>query len=116
MNEFLGLYPAWLEPGIGAGWVIGFIATIHVLFSHASVGAALVFAWLARRAVTANQPQHLDFIRKYGAFLLIFSYVLGSVTGPRHLVCRHNRQSPRHFGADSQLRLALGHRMGVLPH
>ena len=62
MNEFLGLYPAWLEPGIGAGWVIGFIATIHVLFSHASVGAALVFAWLARRAVTANQPQHLDFI------------------------------------------------------
>lgn len=82
MNEFLGLYPAWLEPGIGAGWVIGFIATIHVLFSHASVGAALVFAWLARRAVTANQPQHLDFIRKYGAFLLIFSYVLGSVTGP----------------------------------
>ena len=54
MNEFLGLYPAWLEPGIGAGWVIGFIATIHVLFSHASVGAALVFAWLARRAVTAN--------------------------------------------------------------
>ena len=40
MNEFLGLYPAWLEPGIGAGWVIGFIATIHVLFSHASVGAA----------------------------------------------------------------------------
>ncbi len=82
MNEFLGLYPAWLEPGIGAGWVIGFIATIHVLFSHASVGAALVFAWLARRAVTANQPQHIDFIRKYGAFLLIFSYVLGSVTGP----------------------------------
>lgn len=82
MNELLGLYPAWLEPGIGAGWVIGAIATIHVLFSHASVGAALVFAWLARRAVTANQPRHIDFIRRYGAFLLIFSYVLGSVTGP----------------------------------
>ena len=82
MNELIGLYPAWLEPGIGAGWVIGAIATIHVLFSHASVGAALVFAWLARRAVTANQPQHIDFIRRYGAFLLIFSYVLGSVTGP----------------------------------
>lgn len=82
MNELLGLYPAWVEPGVGAGWVIGIIATIHVLFSHASVGSALVFAWLARRAVTANQPQHLDFIRRYGAFLLIFSYVLGSVTGP----------------------------------
>ena len=82
MLELIGLYPAWIEPGKGAGWMIGVIATIHVLFSHASVGAALVFAWLARRAVTAGQPQHIDFIRRYGAFLLIFSYVLGSVTGP----------------------------------
>lgn len=32
MNELLGLYPAWVEPGVGAGWVIGIIATIHVLF------------------------------------------------------------------------------------
>lgn len=78
----LGLYPTWFEPGVGSGWVIAFIATIHVLFSHASVGSALLFAWLARRSVTHNKPEYLTFIRKYGLFLLIFSYVLGSVTGP----------------------------------
>lgn len=78
----LGLYPTWFEPGIGSGWVIALIATIHVLFSHASVGSALLFAWLARRAVTHNRPEYFAFIRRYGLFLLIFSYVLGSVTGP----------------------------------
>lgn len=78
----LGLYPTWFEPGIGSGWVIALIATIHVLFSHASVGSALLFAWLARRAVTHNRPEYFVFIRRYGLFLLIFSYVLGSVTGP----------------------------------
>ena len=38
----LGLYPTWFEPGVGSGWIIGFIATIHVLFSHASVGGAVL--------------------------------------------------------------------------
>ena len=78
----LGLYPTWFEPGVGSGWVIGFIATIHVLFSHASVGGAVLFAWLANYAVRKNRPVYLSFIRRYGLFLLIFSYVLGSITGP----------------------------------
>ena len=78
----LGLYPTWFEPGIGSGWIIGFIATIHVLFSHASVGGAVLFGWLANYAVRHNRPEYLNFIRRYGLFLLIFSYVLGSVTGP----------------------------------
>lgn len=78
----LGLYPTWFEPGISSGWVVAFIATIHVLFSHASVGSAMLFAWLARRSVTHNRPEYITFIRRYGLFLLIFSYVLGSVTGP----------------------------------
>lgn len=83
----LGLYPTWFEPGVGSGWVIAIIATIHVLFSHASVGSALLFAWLARRAVKYNKPEYLTFIRRYGMFLLIFSYVLGSVTGPGIWFC-----------------------------
>ena len=78
----IGLYPTWFEPGIGSGWIIAFIATIHVLFSHASVGAAVLFAWLANVAVRKNRPAYLAFIRRYGLFLLIFSYVLGSITGP----------------------------------
>ena len=78
----LGLYPTWFEPGVGSGWIIGFIATIHVLFSHASVGGAVLFAWLANFAVRRDKPAYLAFIRRYGLFLLILSYVLGSITGP----------------------------------
>ena len=108
----LGLYPTWFEPGVGSGWIIGFIATIHVLFSHASVGGAVLFAWHANFAVRRDQPAYLAFIRRYGLFLLSFSYVLGS----GHLVRRHDRVPPRDLGAHPLLRLALGERMGVLRH
>ena len=30
--DMIGLYPTWFEPGVGSGWIVGFIATIHVLF------------------------------------------------------------------------------------
>lgn len=80
--DLIGLYPTWYEPGIGSGWVVGLIATIHVLFSHTSVGAALFFMALATIAYRQNRPELLDFIKKYGLFLLVFSYVLGSITGP----------------------------------
>ncbi|MEW6765034.1 MAG: cytochrome c [Pseudomonadota bacterium] len=80
--DLIGLYPTWYEPGIGSGWVVGLIATIHVLFSHTSVGAALFFMALATIAYRQNRPELLDFIKKYGLFLLVFSYILGSITGP----------------------------------
>jgi hypothetical protein len=80
--EYLGLYPVWYEPGIGSGWIVGLIATVHVLFSHTAVGAAIFFAYLATVAYRRNQPELLEFIKKYGFFLLVFSYVLGSITGP----------------------------------
>lgn len=80
--EWIGLYPTWNEVGMGSGWVVGLIATVHVLFSHTSVGAAIFFAGLAVYANRTRQFQYLDFIRRYGLFLLVFSYVLGSITGP----------------------------------
>ena len=36
--DLIGLYPTWFEPGLGSGWIVGLIATIHVLFSLTSVG------------------------------------------------------------------------------
>lgn len=80
--DIIGLFPTWYEPGVGSGWVVGLIATIHVLFSHTSVGAAIFFAVLATIAYQQNKPEYLDYIKKYGLFLLVFSYVLGSITGP----------------------------------
>ncbi len=80
--EMLGLYPTWLEPMVGSGWVVAIISTIHVLASHTSVGAALVFTYLAVVAYRENRPELLDYIKKYGLFLLVFSYVIGSITDP----------------------------------
>lgn len=80
--DMIGLYPMWFEPGIGSGWIIGIIATVHVLFSHTAVGAAILFAVLAYIGYRDNRPELVDFIKKYGLFLLVFSYVLGSITGP----------------------------------
>ncbi|MFN4004749.1 MAG: cytochrome c [Hylemonella sp.] len=80
--DLIGLYPTWFEPGLGSGWIVGVIATVHVLFSHTSVGAAIFFAFLAHYAHRHQRPELLEFIRRYGLFLLVFSYVLGSITGP----------------------------------
>lgn len=82
MNEMLGLYPQWYMPGIGTAWVMGIIGTIHVLASHTSVGAAWLFALLATKSVTENKPEIMLYLKKYGMFLLVFSYIIGSVTGP----------------------------------
>ena len=61
---------------------MGVIGVIHVVASHTSVGASFLFALLETKACRDNQPQLMDFIRRFGLFLLIFSYVIGSITGP----------------------------------
>lgn len=80
--EFISLYPTWFETNVGSGWVIGLIATFHVLASHTSVGAAMLFAYLSYRAYKEDRNDYLDFIKKYGLFLMVFTYVAGSITGP----------------------------------
>lgn len=80
--DFIALYPTWYDPAMGSGYWIALIATIHVVFSHTSVGAALFFAWLINKAYREDKPELLQFVKKYGLFLLIFSYVMGSITGP----------------------------------
>jgi hypothetical protein len=82
MNEMLGLYPQWYVPEIGTAWVMGIIGTIHVLASHTSVGAAWLFALLATKSVHENKPEIMVYLKKYGMFLLVFSYIIGSITGP----------------------------------
>lgn len=80
--HIIGMYPIFYVPEIGTAWVVGIIATIHVVASHTSVGAAFLFALLETKAYLDDQPQLMDFIKKYGMFLLVFSYVIGSITGP----------------------------------
>jgi len=80
--DIIGMYPTFYVPYIGTAWVMGIIGVIHVLASHTSVGAAFLFAFLETKAYRDNQPQLLDFIKRYGVFLLVFSYIIGSITGP----------------------------------
>ncbi|WP_218002904.1 c-type cytochrome [Paraburkholderia ferrariae] len=78
----LGMYPTFYVPGIGTAWVMGIIGVIHVVASHTSVGASFLFALLETRAYRENKPELMTFIKRYGMFLLVFSYIIGSITGP----------------------------------
>lgn len=80
--EILGFYPLFYVPEYGSAWLMGLTGTIHILASHTSVGAALLFAFLAHKAYKENREDLYVYMRKYGMFLLIFSYVIGSITGP----------------------------------
>ncbi len=78
----LGLYPVFYFPNYGSAWLMGLTGTIHIMASHTSVGAGLLFAFLAHKAYKEDRPELYDYMKRYGMFLLIFSYVIGSITGP----------------------------------
>ncbi|MDD3342065.1 MAG: cytochrome ubiquinol oxidase subunit I [Sulfurospirillaceae bacterium] len=80
--ELIGLYPLFYFPQIGSAWLMGITGSIHIMASHTSVGAALLFAFLAHKAYKEDRPELYDYMKKYGMFLVIFSYVIGSITGP----------------------------------
>jgi len=58
--EFLGLYPTWYEPGVGSAGIVGISSTVHVLFAHTAVGAAIFFAFLANYTHRYDRPETLD--------------------------------------------------------
>lgn len=80
--DIIGQFPLFYFPEFGSAWMMGVTGTIHILFSHTSVGAAMLFAFLAHKAYKENRSDYYPYMKKYGMFLLIFSYVLGSITGP----------------------------------
>lgn len=80
--DIIGQFPLFYFPEYGSAWMMGITGTIHILFSHTSVGAAMLFAFLAHKAYKENRSDYYPYMKKYGMFLLIFSYVLGSITGP----------------------------------
>jgi len=75
------MYPIWEVPNLTAGIVLAFIATFHILPSHLLIGAMWFNVYVETKAYRENRPELLEFIKKYTLFLLVFSYVLGSLTG-----------------------------------
>lgn len=80
--DIIGQFPLFYFPEYGSAWMMGITGTIHILASHTSVGAAMLFAFLAQKAYKENRSDYYPYMKKYGMFLLIFSYVIGSITGP----------------------------------
>jgi cytochrome c553 len=80
--DVIGQFPLFYFPEYGSAWMMGITGTIHILASHTSVGAALLFAFLAYKAYKEDRADLYPYMKKYGMFLLIFSYVIGSITGP----------------------------------
>ena len=80
--DVIGQFPLFYFPEYGSAWMMGITGTIHILASHTSVGAAMLFAFLAYKAYKENRSDLYPYMKKYGMFLLIFSYVIGSITGP----------------------------------
>lgn len=80
--DIVGQFPLFYFPEYGSAWMMGVTGTIHILASHTSVGAAMLFAFLAYKAYKEDRVDLYPYMKKYGMFLLIFSYVIGSITGP----------------------------------
>jgi mono/diheme cytochrome c family protein len=75
------MYPIWEVPHLSAGILLALIATFHILPSHLSVGAMWINVFIETKAYRENRPELLEFIKKYTLLLLIFSYILGSLSG-----------------------------------
>jgi mono/diheme cytochrome c family protein len=75
------MYPIWEVPHLTAGMVLGLIATFHILPSHLSVSAMWLNVYYEWKAVREDRPELMDFVRRYARFILIFCYVLGSLSG-----------------------------------
>jgi len=75
------LYPIWIVPNLTAGIVLALIATFHILPSHLSIGATWFNVYVETKAYRENKPELLEFIKKYTLLLLVFSYVMGSLSG-----------------------------------
>lgn len=75
------MYPIWEVPHVSAGIVLALIATFHILPSHFSTSAMWFNVYIETKAYRENRPELLGFIKKYTLLLLVFSYVLGSLSG-----------------------------------
>ncbi|MDY0323480.1 MAG: cytochrome ubiquinol oxidase subunit I [Candidatus Carbobacillus sp.] len=82
LADLLGFYPQWYVPNFGTGYVVALIASTHVLFSHISVGASFLLAYLMIKAYRGNHEEIYGYVKKYLFTLLLTSYIMGSLTGP----------------------------------
>lgn len=74
-------YPLFEIPKLGGGMFVGVVAIIHVVIAHLAVGAGLFIAVSHTWALRRQDALMLDFLYRYGRFLILLSFVSGAVTG-----------------------------------
>ncbi|HDS15587.1 MAG TPA: hypothetical protein ENN66_03035 [Proteobacteria bacterium] len=75
------MYPIFEFPGIGGGMIIALIATFHILPCHLATGGFWMVYFLERRGHADNNQELLDYLKRFALLVLIFCFVLGSVSG-----------------------------------
>ncbi len=75
------MYPFWEVPFFTSGLVIALIATFHILPCHLATGAFWFTVYIERKAYKQDRPELLEFVKKYSLLILIFCFVIGSLSG-----------------------------------
>ncbi len=75
------MYPFWEVPVFTSGIIIALIATFHILPSHLATGAFWFNVYVEHKALRENRPELMEFIRRFTLLILVFCFVIGSITG-----------------------------------
>jgi hypothetical protein len=75
------MYPFWEVPFFTSGIIIALIATFHILPCHLATGAFWFNVYIENKSIKENRPELMEFIKKYSLLILIFCFVIGSLSG-----------------------------------
>ncbi|MFP5239641.1 MAG: multiheme c-type cytochrome [Acidobacteriota bacterium] len=74
-------YPILQWTWWGGGLLIALVATIHVFIAHFAVGGGLFIAVMETRVQRLGLGILKDYLRRYAKFFLVFTMVVGGLTG-----------------------------------
>ena len=73
-------YPIW-ELSFGAGFLIAFVAILHVFVSHFAVGGGLFLVVTERKARRNNDAALLAWLKAHTKFFVLVTVVFGAISG-----------------------------------
>lgn len=73
-------YPFW-DTGIGYGYLMAFIAVLHVFVSHFAIGGGFYLVVAEHAARKQNDTERLGFLERLSKFFVLVTLVFGALTG-----------------------------------
>ncbi len=74
-------YPVWQLDFFGGGFLIAFIAVVHVFVSHFAVGGGLFLVLVEMKGLREKNSAIVDYVKKHTKFFLLLTMVFGGMTG-----------------------------------